>query len=87
VPCGPLEPDDTTGDARVTSEVTAIPGPPLQTSFRLVLDTASPLVDAIPLGDPACDTTLTDLFGTERGVDGDGDGVGGCDIGAIERPA
>lgn len=49
------------------------------------LGIGSPLVDAIPLGDPACDVSTTDLFGRPRGVDGNGDGVGGCDIGAVER--
>lgn len=49
------------------------------------LDAASPAVDAIPLGDPACDTAAVDVYGTARGIDGNGDGVGGCDIGAVER--
>lgn len=42
-------------------------------------------VDAIPLGTGACVTGATDALGNPRGVDGNGDGVGGCDIGAIER--
>ncbi|MEO7325060.1 MAG: choice-of-anchor Q domain-containing protein [Dokdonella sp.] len=44
---------------------------------------ASPLVDA---GDPAtCERS--DALGTQRPLDGDGDGDAVCDIGAVERPA
>jgi hypothetical protein len=51
----------------------------------VTIDPASPLVDAIPLGEAGCGTSAVDLFGNPRGVDGDGDGTGGCDIGAVER--
>jgi hypothetical protein len=53
--------------------------------FESLLEPTSPLVDAIPLGDPACDTSSVDVYGQARGVDGNGDGVGGCDVGAVER--
>ena len=85
-PCASAAEGDSSGDAGITAELTAIPTT-LQTSFELVVAPTSPLVDAVPLGHPACDTASADLFGTPRGIDGDGDGVGGCDIGAIERPA
>lgn len=67
-------------------EYSAELGTGAQTGFELSVRPTSPLVDAIPLGDPACDTSTVDVFGNPRGVDGDGDGVGGCDVGAIERP-
>jgi hypothetical protein len=85
--CAPPVAGDSTGDAGMTSSVTAVISSSLLTSFELLLDETSPLIDAIPLGDPLCDPTAFDLFGTPRGVDGDGDGVAGCDVGAIERPA
>lgn len=53
----------------------------------LSLKLGSPLIDAIPLGDPACDPSTVDLYGNPRGVDGDGNGIGGCDIGAVEYQA
>lgn len=56
-----------------------------QIGFELSLDPTSPLVDAIPWFHPACDTSTVDLYGNPRGVDGNGDFIGGCDIGAIER--
>lgn len=45
----------------------------------------SSLIDAIPIGTHGCSTDLVDIFGNPRGVDGDGDGIGGCDVGAFER--
>lgn len=45
----------------------------------------SPLVDAIPIGEAGCALDTVDLFGNPRGVDGNGDGIPGCDIGAVER--
>jgi hypothetical protein len=52
----------------------------------ITVQATSPLVDAIPLGDPLCDTTAFDLHGVvPRGGDGDGDGEAGCDIGGVER--
>lgn len=47
-------------------------------------DSAVSGVDAIPLGTGACLPGATDLYGNPRGVDGDSDGVGGCDVGPIE---
>ena len=44
-----------------------------------------PGVDAIPLGQLGCATNATDVLGQPRGIDGNGDGVPGCDIGALER--
>lgn len=61
----------------------------LTVPLRYTLRAESILVDAVPLGSPACTggAAETDLLGTQRGVDGNGDGVPGCDIGAVERPA
>jgi len=44
----------------------------------------SPLVDAIPVGQAGCALDTLDLLGNPRGVDGNGDGIPGCDIGAVE---
>ena len=85
VPCGSTPaPGDGSGPAGVFLDATIDPqaGP---IGLRLGLLADSPLVDAIPLGTPGCDVTARDLYGNPRGVDGDGDGVGGCDIGAVER--
>jgi hypothetical protein len=48
----------------------------------LVPEPGSPLIDLLPAAD--CDE-LTDQRGTTRPLDGDWDGVAGCDAGAIER--
>jgi hypothetical protein len=48
------------------------------------LEAGSPLVDAIPLGHASCPEGAVDVYGQPRAVDGDGDGGGGCDIGAVE---
>jgi len=58
----------------------------LSSPFHYTLTATSDLVDAIPVGVAGCGTG-TDLLGRMRPVDGDGDGVAACDIGAIERPA
>lgn len=42
-------------------------------------------VDLIPLGTNGCEVTAVDIHGAPRGVDGNGDGVPGCDVGAVER--
>ena len=42
------------------------------------------LVDAVPIGQAGCTETSTDLLGNLRGNDGNGDGISGCDIGAVE---
>lgn len=63
-----------------------------QTFFAPVLwsnDGPSPashpsLVDAIPLGEGGCSASALDVNGNARGVDGNGDGILGCDIGAVE---
>lgn len=55
--------------------------------FRNPPVATSPLVDAIPLGTAGCSTSMLDMYGNPRGGDGNGDGIPGCDIGAIERPA
>jgi hypothetical protein len=95
VGCGTTGQGDTTGDARITAELSAYigggGGP--QVSHHLVLGADSPLVDAVPVGATSprgfevCTGSDTDTHGTTRGVDGDGDGTGGCDVGGIERPA
>lgn len=59
----------------------------LSNPLRYLPRADSPLVDAIPVGTFGCGGGDTDLMGTVRGVDGNGDGTAGCDIGAIERPA
>lgn len=58
---------------------------PYSETSRLHVSMSSPLIDAIPIDDPACIVGSTDVYGQPRGVDGNGDGVPGCDIGAIER--
>ena len=45
----------------------------------------SPLVDVVPVGTNGCTTAAVDVYGNPRRVDGNGDGVGGCDAGAVER--
>jgi CSLREA domain-containing protein len=45
----------------------------------------SPLVDHIPVGTARCGQESTDAGGRPRPVDGDGDGVAACDVGADER--
>jgi hypothetical protein len=88
VPCGPMEgTGDGSGDAGATTTATFVY---TGVGYRQVGDVhdlapTSPLVDAIPVGDGACDAGAVDVYGRPRGVDGNGDGVGGCDIGAVER--
>ena len=48
------------------------------------LSSGSSGIDVIPLGDPLCDTTVLAINGVQRGIDGDGDGIGGCDFGPAE---
>lgn len=88
VPCGPMDGEgDSTGNARLETEVDfailASGFPQIESVHRVLA--GSPLIDAIPLGHPACPEGSVDVYGNPRGVDGDGDGVGGCDIGAVER--
>lgn len=52
---------------------------------NLTLASDSPLVDAIPLTDPLCADATVDVHGVTRGLDGNGDGIRGCEIGALER--
>lgn len=84
-PCGSVgQVGDASGDAGVyTDEFATIQGATWNLTVNLTA--SSPLVDAIPLGDPGCDTSAVDLYGNPRGVDGNDDGIGGCDIGAVER--
>ena len=72
-PCG--------GTQLPTDQVGAVPG----WTSASGADASSPIVDAIALGDEMCDGATEDVVGTVRGNDGDGDGVPGCDIGAVER--
>jgi hypothetical protein len=58
---------------------------PILYGYRHGLASDSPLIDAIPPGAPGCEAGTVDFYGNPRGVDGDGDGVGGCDIGAVEH--
>ena len=88
VPCGPMEgTGDGRGDAGATTTVTLVY---TGAGYRQVgdvhdLQPTSPLVDAIPVGAEGCGADAVDVYGHPRGVDGNGDGVGGCDIGAVER--
>lgn len=84
VPCGDV---DGSGDAGATLHVTvAFTGTGYQeTGASYSLRPTSPLVDAIPVGHPACPPGATDVYGEPRGVDGNADGIPGCDIGAVER--
>lgn len=69
-----------TGDSTGAAGWTIDPG-----NHLVTITSSSPLVDAVPVGSAGCDVTAVDFFGAPRGVDGDGDGIGGCDIGAVER--
>lgn len=88
VGCGTAGVGDQTGGAELTTILHTQLGRPPYGLDIIEIDVAatSPIVDAVPLGAAGCDGTGVDLFGNPRGVDGDGDGVGGCDIGALERP-
>lgn len=88
VPCGPMVGEgEGSGDAGATVSYTvAYTG----IGYRQVgatydLKATSPLVDAIPVGHWACAPGSVDVYGQPRGVDGNGDGIPGCDIGAVER--
>lgn len=76
-PCGTVP---GTGDSTGAAGWTIDPG-----NHLVTITSSSPLVDAVPVGAAGCEVTAIDFFGAPRGVDGDGDGIGGCDIGAVER--
>lgn len=86
VGCGSTpEPGDASGDAGVQINLTVdftTYGP---IGFVHRLNPGSPLIDAIPVGAPGCEPGVVDLYDTPRGNDGNGDGVPGCDIGAVEH--
>lgn len=84
VPCEPLGPSVAAGDAKVTADLTAIL-PSAAVSFDIQAAPDSPLVDAIAVDGIGCSTEAVDMLGQARGGDGNGDGIGGCDIGALER--
>ena len=75
-----------TGAITATDHVTALPVAftnPVQGDFSL--QAGSALIDA---GDPAAVLTgVTDLGGTARALDGNGDGTAVVDLGAVESPA
>lgn len=75
-PCGAATAGDTIGNAGVEYDFAA---------HELTLSATSPLVDAIPLDHPLCTGATVDVRGVTRGLDGDSDGIGGCDVGARER--
>jgi hypothetical protein len=88
VPCGPMSGvGDGSGDAGTTTlywfEYTGIGYQ--QVGHLHGLRPTSPLIDAIPVGHPACPVGAVDVYGRPRGVDGNGDGIAGCDIGGVER--
>lgn len=88
VPCGPMdEVGDASGDAGTTVMMSVSYNGIgyYQIGLEYGLQPTSPLIDAIPVGEGTCDEGAVDIYGQPRGVDGDGDGVGGCDIGAVER--
>lgn len=88
VPCGgDLGVGDGSGPAGTFIE-RFVGGTPLNSylyGFTHGIAADSPLIDAVPIGEPGCEVGAVDFYGNPRGVDGDGDGIGGCDIGAIER--
>lgn len=87
VPCGgEAGTGDSSGLARIflQAQLYGTPNNPILSEFEHRVAPNSPLVDAIPMGQPGCDAGSVDLYGNPRGVDGDGDGVAGCDIGAVE---
>jgi hypothetical protein len=53
-------------------------------TMQVTWPAVAPTVDAIPVGTLLCDPAGTDIYGAPRGVDGNGDGTGGCDVGAAE---
>jgi hypothetical protein len=53
-------------------------------TMQVTWPAVSPTVDAIPVGTLLCDPARTDIYGAPWGVDGNGDGTGGCDVGAAE---
>lgn len=59
--------------------------PPVTLGATWPYDVPAAAVDFIPIGEAGCSLTEVDLYGNPRGVDGNGDGVPGCDIGALER--
>jgi hypothetical protein len=87
VPCGALDGEgDGSGDGGTTLlvgiEFTGVGY--RQDGSVHGLRSTSPLVDAIPVGHASCPAGAVDVYGHPRGIDGDGDGIGGCDIGAVE---
>jgi len=73
--CGLQHATDQSGFARVE----------LDAAGTYTIPLTHPGVDAIPLGTLGCTASATDVVGQPRGIDGNGDGVPGCDIGALER--
>ncbi|MCB0988258.1 MAG: hypothetical protein KDB09_10885 [Acidimicrobiales bacterium] len=76
-PCGgPTSPSDSSGPAEATYD---------RLSHALTASSTSPLRDAIPLDETLCADASIDVRGVTRGLDSNGDGRGGCDIGAVEN--
>lgn len=68
--------------------VIALGGSVVNLVFALTPAVGSPLVDAVPAGVNSCGADVVDdLRGDPRPVDGDGDTIAACDIGAVEIPA
>jgi hypothetical protein len=81
--CGLTAPGDVEDIPVATTASTVDPG------VWLIPAAGSALVDAVPIGSNGCgvdDTIALDQRGSSRPVDGDGDGVAACDIGAVEVP-
>lgn len=88
VPCGTMDGDgDGSGNTGTVQHVNiTYTGIGYQeTGAYFALRPTSPLIDAIPLGHPACPPGAVDVYGQPRGIDGNGDGIPGCDIGAVEH--
>lgn len=85
VPCSmEADPGDTTGTIGLA--VTIHPEWVSDTVIARsqISQNAPGLIDRIAVGSPGCDGPASDIFGRARGGDGDGDGIAGCDIGALE---